>query len=648
MKRKFILLFSLLFFVLTAISMTACKNGNEGEREEMVKVWSALSTEKYMQDAVPEAYPEAKLNFSGMKGETQSAQLMITANQYIKGFDLITDDLKSEDGQNVISNENIKVYAEHYVEIYDPYVNTWKGGQYMSDAGFYPDALIPIEKYRVKRQDRINKGNNQGIWVDVEIPENTAAGNYTGKFTLIIGAEKKEYEIPVSVKVYNLTIPEEIHAKSLFLIWYDELSQGEGDNYDGNTDRVYYDYLLSKRLTAGFFIPEHTAGVDEFLANAIRASGDPKITCYCVPINYLGFSKTKLSTIAPSSPSEIEVAENIKALYNGFQKFFRKALNVNLEYRMNNPESKLDIFKKMLFYFEDEPTIGYRTQGLRVFNEQLQKAKVSVQQEYAAQLSEHSDLSESFMAVSDITPTNYVNENLFVSSKNGDEEYVPDYKKSDGVTLWCPEQFNWRSGGFRETVAQRMAYGEKFWWYTCVMNSPELSYYVESLPIGMRLASWQQYEFDIEGTLYWDVVHWSGIEAKGSSPYDDVQYGAYGGGEGLLMYPGITYGQKTPISSIRLEQLRLGSQDYELMWMLDEYLKPYNQTHSINLRAKEIVAKMGTNLYNYATVYTEEEREGNCYQEFESNRIDLLGILEMFAGDKADDAIIKINSILTK
>ena len=178
-----------------------------------------------------------------------------------------------------------------------------------------------------------------------------------------------------------------------------------------------------------------------------------------------------------------------------------------------------------------------------------------------------------------------------------------------------------------------MEAGEEFWWYTCVANSPIMSYYVESIPASMRMASWMQYDYNVKGMLYWNVVQWRSTD----DPYKDIHYKDFGGGEGLLVYPGSKYGLKTPISSIRLEQLRAGQQDYEYFYMLQEYLT----ANDMPITAREIIADIGGNFYENAYFDVDISEK-----DFEEYRIKLLDILQDFANDDSTAASEKINKII--
>lgn len=615
-------------------STTACTTDGEKGSDDLAIVWSALSTDKYRLDQEIESYPKAQLDFAGMKGETTVMQVMITAKEYIKSFDLEIGDLIGANGE-VFSKDNIKAYAERYINVYDPYINgTNKSGRpYAPPAGYYPDALVPLDRYIKNREAKIEEGNNQGIWVDCVIPTDATPGEYSGTFTVKYGGETQD--IPVTLKVYDLTMPEEVHSQTMFGIWYEELAYGEGDNYTLNTNQIYYDYLAFKRLASDDLPPEYLKNINTFVEYIPTAAEDPKITSYLLPTSLLGYDK---NILVPKPEDEEKYSterreQEAEKLQANITDRLSKILDKNLALRAEGNED-IDLFKKLIFGCEDEPSSEYRIKRVRVFGERLTAAKRAVLTTYETALAEHPDLKESLENVQQVCASNRVSAELFVSSKNGaDEEYVPDYEKGDGLVTWCPEGYKFKDASFRETVKERQALGERFIWYTCCANSPVMSYYIETIPVSMRMYSWMQYEYGVEGILYSDTVHWSG---KGD-PYENPYQNGWGAGESMLLYPGVKYGMQTPISSIRLEQLFHGQQDYEYFYMLDAYLA----LSGIETTASELIAKWLVGLRDGA--YTLETATG---ADLERSRRQVLDLLQDLADGNVASAQAKINEIM--
>ena len=96
---------------------------------------------------------------------------------------------------------------------------------------------------------------------------------------------------------------------------------------------------------------------------------------------------------------------------------------------------------------------------------------------------------------------------------------------------------------------------------------------------------------------------------------------------------------KVPVSSWRLEQIRLGQQDYEIFYLIGKELE---KTDS-GITAQQLVSAYGKNFYKGATVLSEADG-----QDFENARIRLLEILELFRTGKSDDAVKLIEKTITE
>lgn len=58
----------------------------------------------------------AKLRFSAVKNEYESAQLIVTANKAVRSYDVELSDLKGENGE-IFSAENFTVYNQKYIQV---------------------------------------------------------------------------------------------------------------------------------------------------------------------------------------------------------------------------------------------------------------------------------------------------------------------------------------------------------------------------------------------------------------------------------------------------------------------------------------------------------------------------------------------------
>ncbi|MDH7571746.1 MAG: DUF4091 domain-containing protein, partial [Armatimonadota bacterium] len=82
-----------------------------------------------------------------------------------------------------------------------------------------------------------------------------------------------------------------------------------------------------------------------------------------------------------------------------------------------------------------------------------------------------------------------------------------------------------------------------------------------------RLFFWLQAQYGITGFVYSQAHGWS------DDPYRDVRSFAGSNGDGLLIYPGDPFGASQPFPSLRLQVLRDGLEDYELLWLLRQEVR---------------------------------------------------------------------------
>ncbi len=639
MKKK---VTCMLLASLMAFSFAACDDTPENKTSDKLRIYDLLATEKYLRDEDAGLTESATMTFAGMKNETQSAQLMFNSDKKVSSFDLDGAELTLEGGSAKIVAENVKIYAEKYTEVYAPY---YQSDEYISPAGWYPDALVPMDKYQMRKEDQVKAGENQAIWVDIDVPADATAGNYKGTFVLTVNGEKTD--IDVSMHVYDIVLPDEVNNPTAFSVWYQNIAYGEGSNLDDGTYERYYEYLWTKRLNSAHIPPHVGKAVDQAYLEYIKELADNvKCTAYIIPSTSIIAGEEGKKLVAPINPgdrTEDEINAEKTRIKNDLKAQLKTILDYNLTLRGEEETEHIDLFKKAMYYYEDEPVKGsYRMQSVRVFCEMLNKAKQELLSEYAMQFTANADLKASFENVHEICPSNYMqdkstSESMYdyggglIMSKNPDG--TPNKEKSDGLSFWCPEMYNFNKSDFRATVLERLGYGEKVWWYLCVSNTPRPSYYVESLPVNIRMQNWMQYDYSVQGILYWDVSHYSAERDN----YDDLIYSTYGSGEGILLYPGARYGMKDPISSWRLENIRLGQQDYEIFYMLNEELTAAGST----VTAQQLVSKLGKGMYTGTTI-----KESATSAKFEEARIQLLDIVELFKQDKTEQATALVNQIM--
>ncbi len=555
---KFKRIASLFLVLWMALSLAACAQTEPAEELGGVKLWWAYNTENYMQEVEYDLDRDHTLRFHGIKGDTESVQLMITPDKYVSSFDFTVADVTNTDGA-VIPADAFSVYAERYIDN----VVTYNSKVYF---GFYPDALVPMENYKFRRHNYIVGGKNQGIWVNVDIPADAQPGVYTGEATLDL--DGVTYAVPLELTVYNVTMPEQVHAVTAFGIWYNLIETGEGDDSPEMAD-AYYWYLVNKRIMPTEVPTNIRSNYKNFAKYvADQLADNPQISAYALPF------RDKLR-------------DNVRTLdEDKLLELFNAMIDENIARREAGNET-IDLFKKAYFYvatITDEPGVD-DYENLRDVDLTITKCKFEV----AERLNDYPDLKESLLSLENVVTTAY-NEKLFGSDTVG------------GVQTWCPQFQHFDTQEQRDQYKSRQnstdrLMGENVWWYGC--NNPKYpypTYHLDDSLSSSRILNWMQYDYGVEGNLYWAVNYYA---RQGEDASFWTTATAYGGAvqEGMLLYPGNEYGIFGPIATLRLESIREGNEDYEYFWLFEQKIKEYNEANGTQLDAHTLLQTYFAGLY---------------------------------------------------
>ena len=144
------------------------------------------------------------------------------------------------------------------------------------------------------------------------------------------------------------------------------------------------------------------------------------------------------------------------------------------------------------------------------------------------------------------------------------------------IDIWCPSIAMMTRDP--EPYRKRQQAGDELWLYTClgapghVPGQPP-SFVLEESAAAMRLIGWICRFYRADGFLYYATVRWNNNARKGAAAYPATPWifqGTHGyNSDSVLIYPprGLT---QEPLSSIRLENLRDGFEDFEYLKLLEE------------------------------------------------------------------------------
>jgi hypothetical protein len=156
---------------------------------------------------------------------------------------------------------------------------------------------------------------------------------------------------------------------------------------------------------------------------------------------------------------------------------------------------------------------------------------------------------------------------------------VPSPQARPFVRIPCPQTPGF-DASWRDEAKSNCG---EYWWYVCLdPRDPYANLEIFQTGGQHRALFWQTWTHQVDGLLYWGMNFWSWYDkvwpadAKmpttrlPSGALADAIAGAEFPGDGFFMYPGPN--PATPMSSIRLESIRDGEEDYEYFILLDRLI----------------------------------------------------------------------------
>jgi hypothetical protein len=186
--------------------------------------WVVPSLERVGKTGAPGANTLAQIRAA--RGEWESFQIVIQApaggltnvNVEISGL--------AGPGGYTIPRNSFSLFREHYVFVSSSSPD-WRGSNRPTGPGWYPDALIPFVDPSTGQSPvgaaltavpfNLPAGENQPIWVDLQVPRNAPAGQYFGMYT--VTSNEGRFDGPVNLLVWDFTLPLAPSLKTSFLVW---------------------------------------------------------------------------------------------------------------------------------------------------------------------------------------------------------------------------------------------------------------------------------------------------------------------------------------------------------------------------------------------------------------------------------------------
>ncbi len=547
--------FGILLTGITLFSAFGCDN-SEVKKTGDIKIWSAPSYVKIFQDKDYSAmddyysyYENGTFDVSMYKNEQEAGQIILTPTADVKEYTLELSKLVSSEG-NELPIETMTVYNQKYVNVTIP-----SKSQTNSTLGMTPDALLPYETAVAYGENTIKANENQGLVVEIQTSEDTAAGVYTGTFKL--KADGKTLNIPARVTVWDAVVSEENHLKTSFLMKPDKVFSAEMDSSFEMYEK-YYEKLLEYRICATNMPMRDVKDFDEYLSQLKKYTANVKA------------STIQFFDCANSSWTDYD--------YNVFADSVIAIAEESLKDGVN-------YLSKLVYYLGmiDEPHITGTQHRVDPMLRNFAKARnraidylTENKESYGATDEEFADVIEKIVNFpfvvtathNDMYDYEWNEEQKRLEAEESGTEYVSNPDEAYKITF-CPVFDGMNTPSQRENNRWE---GMPAWWYGCnYPTNPYPNYHLDESLIPARVLSWMQYNYGIEGNLYWAVNDMSDknvydVVEKPENVYEDLaNENALTKGEGFLVYPGKMYGLDNFVASMRLMSIRDGMEEYEIL-----------------------------------------------------------------------------------
>lgn len=447
-------------------------------RSQEPVVWVASPWQHVLRSTEPGDAKAAEI--SAARNEYEPLRIIIRAGaQGLTDVRATASDLTGPAGR--IAAKNIALFREHYIDVFQP------SRASKAPTGWYPDALIPLDsdkdratnshgdnENRNENGDRavvqypaqpmnVEANMNQGVWVDVYIPRDTAPGEYSGTISVMAGGDQLG-SVPVTVHVQPFTLPDTIAMRSNFgslgsrLAGY--LGMNAGSQEFAAVEDKYIDTLLAHRAipsSLGNIWPKWTpeGGIDDSsTGERLRAMvEDRHVNALNVPFAY----RTE--------------PEKCRAYLRDMAAYLRGKGWLDLAY----------------IYLKDEPNDAKDYETVRQQGELIRESGIKR------------------MCTEQTVTSNPAWGTLY-----------------GAVDIWCPLWYLYDEA----TARQRQKLGEEMWTYTALCqgkgNAP--FWQIDFPPVEFRAPFWVSWHYDVKGFLYWSSIYWTEGQDPWTKPHFRDQY----------------------------------------------------------------------------------------------------------------------------
>ena len=551
------------YFVFSMLFILLCFIGNSVQGAPF-ECFAVSDLVRIFEDGYNCPKPQKSLKIFGIRNEHVSAQCVIKANQDLQNVTVSLSPLKHIDLPTSIPTNSLEWNFVGSILIEENTPKYRKTDLIRTAPAKFPDYLAEDNEVFV------NKGNYKAVYLTIKIPRNAEAGEYKGAVT--IQTDKADVSLPLSLKVYPLTLPDDRHLK--VAEWHTTGDFKKFHGIDASDSERFFEMLKV-----------YAENMAEHRQNVFRVSLG-LITCKRTTNGSLKFDFSRFDKWADTFWD----TGRMDLLETGFVARFGEGGWSSKEIMLRDFRAQMESNGKRITV----PGKEYLRQFLPALENHLR---------------EKSWLEKTIFHIAD-EPSNH-NVMSWREASEYVHRYAPALRRIDAIEtthcfdrleIWVPKLDHLAT--WHDVFKRAQNQGYELWFYTVgIFQKGSYPNKTVDVPlIESRILHWLNYRFGLKGYLHWGFNRWT-----------DDPFAAPGThrGDGWHVYPR----KDGLINSLRWEQMRNGIQDYEYLYMLEDKISKMKTGLSERLSiiepsrrgkeiASQIVKTMDTYNKNPDTIYS--------------------------------------------
>jgi hypothetical protein len=485
-------------------------------------IWAVDPLVKVLPSARPPENAPALVSIDAVRNEYESAQIVVVSDRRIEKLTVKVGDVAGAAGPK----PSVKANFVGFVHVEKGTPETPPEHLAFTAPVDAPDPLLAL------RSVSVDAGRAQPIWLTVYVPEYTHAGTYST--TVEVAADGQSVSVPLFIHVHKVTLPDERTLKITNWFFPEIMARVHGLT---RWSEPHWKMLE----TYAQFMGEHRQNVALTpIMELIKRGPDVKGRR---TFDFTDFDRW-VELLRKYGIDTVEGGGIGQSVESDRSQYEVNPIGVASDLVMDGKPARLDSDQFRRFASEFFPALqrhleakGWLAGYVQHLSDEPSSINAEAYKKFAACAKKYA-------------PKIRIIEACLTKEVAG------------AVDIWVTQPQHYQE--FTGFLKQSQRAGDEVWSYTCCGPRGEfMNRFIDYPLLDVRLLHWANYKYSLPGYLHWGYNFWRG------DPFKDLERDWVDGvflpaGDTHIIYPG-PYG---PLSSIRLEAMRDGIEDFELLKIL--------------------------------------------------------------------------------